>query len=128
MNDLESKAGTPAPEPAPSPRARVLSLPGLIAIALYMVVLAVINIVGVAGRQAHPALLVFSALFITAALGLVLLFRWAWALALAAMALLAALFFWKFAATRDFPFAIQGLLNLVFFLYLVRVEVRERLR
>jgi uncharacterized membrane protein (DUF2068 family) len=73
-------------------------------------------------------LLIFSALFIAAALGLLLLLRWAWALALAAMALLVALYLWKFAASHDFPYAIQGLLNLVFFLYLVRIEVREKLR
>ena len=53
--------------------------------------------------------------------------RWAWSLTLAAVVLLAGLFFWKFAASHDFPYVIQGLLNLVFF-YLLRTEVRERLR
>ena len=106
----------------------IRQLPGLVAISLYMMVLAGINIVGVTSGQAGPATLIFSALFIAAALGLLMLLRWAWALTLAAMALLVALFVWKFAATRDFPYAIQGLLNLVFFLYLVRVEVRAKLR
>jgi hypothetical protein len=106
----------------------VLQLPGLIAIGLYMIVLAVINILGVVSGQARPVLLIFSAFFIGAAMGLLMLLRWAWALTLAAMALLVALFLWKFAATHDFPYAIQGLLNLVFFLYLVRIDVREKLR
>ena len=118
-------------EPAPAPLTRLRALqriPGLIAISLYMFVLAVINILGVVSGHLRPELLIFSALFIAAALGLLMLLRWAWALALAAMALLVALFLWKFAASHDFPYAIQGLLNLVFFLYLVRIEVREKLR
>ncbi len=121
-------------EPAPGAPAALGSiktlrlLPGLAAISLYMFVLAGINTLGVASGQARPALLIFSALFITAGLGLLMLFRWAWALTLAAMVLLVALFLWKFAASHDFPYAVQGLLNLVFFLYLVRTEVREKLR
>jgi hypothetical protein len=103
-------------------------LPGLAAISLYMMVLAGMNILGVAMGQTPPAFLVFSALFIAAGLGLLLLLRWAWALTLGAVVLLVALFVLKFAASHDFPFAIQGLLNLVFFLYLVRIEVREKLR
>lgn len=121
----------PAPGALPPPQSRlktILSLPGLACISLYMFVLAGINILGVAGGQVQPAFLIFSALFIAASLGLLMLLRWAWALALGAMVLLVALFFWKFAASHDFPYMIQGLLNLVFFLYLVRVEVREKLR
>jgi len=115
--------------PAPLTRLRALQLlPGLVAIGLYMIVLAVINILGVVSGQARPVLLIFSAFFIAAALGLLLLLRWAWALTLGAMVLLVALFLWKFGSSHDFPYAIQGLLNLVFFLYLVRIEVRERLR
>lgn len=115
--------------PAPLTRLRALQrVPGLIAISLYMFVLAGINILGVVSGQFGPVLLIFSALFIAAALGLLMLLRWGWALTLAAMVLLVALFLWKFAAVHEFPFAIQGLLNLVFFLYLVRVEVREKLR
>jgi hypothetical protein len=106
----------------------LLRLPGLAAVSLYMMVLAGINILGVAGGQVQPIFLFFSALFIAAGLGLLKLLRWAWALTLAAMVLLVALFLWKFAASHDFPYAIQGLLNLVFFLYLVRTEVREKLR
>ena len=103
-------------------------LPGLVAIAVYLLLLAAVNIVGVAHGQSHPLYLVFSAVFIAAALGLVRLLRWAWALALATMALLAAAFFWQFAKLHLGPFLVQGLLNLVFFLYLVRAEVRVRLR
>ena len=66
--------------------------------------------------------------FITASGGLLLLFRWAWALALSAVFLLAAYNLWFFSVQHELPPLVQGLLNLVFFLYLVRPEVRERLR
>lgn len=135
MTDPEIEKNEPGkigsqPETANAPRHRraLLQLPGLIFISLYMLVLAVINILGVASGQTHPALLIFSALFIAAGLGLLMLLRWAWALTLAAMVLLVSLFVWRFALSHDFPYAIQGLLNLVFFLYLVRIEVRQKLR
>jgi hypothetical protein len=35
---------------------------------------------------------------------------------------------WIFTMQHQFPAAAQGLLNLVFFLYLIRPEVRARLR
>jgi hypothetical protein len=130
----ETRIDEAGKEPAPNAtaaqgRIRTLQLlPGLVAVSLYMMVLAGINILGVASGQIRPAFLVFSALFIAAGLGLLMLLRWAWALTLAAMVLLVALFLWKFAASHDFPYAVQGLLNLVFFLYLVRTEVREKLR
>jgi signal transduction histidine kinase len=124
-----SDSGKAADLYTPQGRLRnLLQLPSLAAISLYMMVLAGINVLGVAAGQTPPAFLVFSALFIAAGLGLLLVLRWAWALTLAAVVLLVAMFLWKFAASHDFPVAVQGLLNLVFFLYLVRIEVREKLR
>ena len=109
-------------------RRELLPPPALIAISLYMLVLAVVIVLGVVSGQIRPLYLVFSAVFIAAALGLLLLLRWAWALTLAAVVLLAGLFMWKFSSQHQFPFLAQGLMNLVFFLYLVRPEVRARLR
>jgi len=63
-----------------------------------------------------------------ASAGLLMLFRWAWALALAAVLLLVVYNLWIFASQHQGAALVQGLLNLVFFLYLVRPEVRERLR
>ena len=54
--------------------------------------------------------------------------RWAWALALAAVVSLVGLFTWQFLLLHQTLFLVQGLLNLVFFLYLVRTEVRSRLK
>jgi hypothetical protein len=121
--------GRPAPAiPPPTPRRQLIPLPALAAISLYMVILAVVDVVGVVGGQFRPIYLVVAALFLAAAGGLLLLFRWAWSLTLAAVILLAGLFFFKFYFDQQLPFVIQGLMNLIFFLYLVRPEVREKLR
>lgn len=113
--------------PAPSPR-ELVRHPALVVIALYMFLLAGMNVVNVAKGLARPPNLIFSVAFFTAALGLLLLFRWAWTLTLAAVLLLSGLFFWRFSAQHDIGSLMQGGLNLVIFLYLVRPEVRANLR
>ena len=114
------------------PRRTLLRLPGLAAISLYLLVLAGVIIVGVvAGAQGPyypPIFLIFAALFIAASAGLLLLLRWAWALTLAAVFLLVVYNLWIFSSLHQGAALVQGLLNLVFFLYLVRPEVRESLR
>jgi len=107
----------------------LLPLPALAFISLYLLALAAVIVLGVvAGRHYPPLFLLFAACFISASAGLVLLLRWAWALALAAVFLLAVYDLWIFASRLQGPALVQGLLNLVFFLYLVRTEVRDRLR
>jgi hypothetical protein len=126
-----SKAGSavPAGKPAGAPAQRVLPLPGMAAIALYLLLLAGTIIVGVANGRGYPALfLIFSAFFITASGGLLMLFRWAWAMALGAVVLLAGYNLWVFSMQHQPAALVQGSLNLVFFLYLARTEVREKLR
>jgi hypothetical protein len=111
------------------PRHDLLPLPGLAAISLYLLVLSGVIILGVvAGHHYPPMFLVFAACFITAGTGLLLLLRWAWALALGAVFLLAVYDLWIFSSQHELPALVQGLLNLVFFLYLVRTEVRGKLR
>jgi hypothetical protein len=107
---------------------RQLPLPGVAAICLYLLLLSGVIIYGVVnGRHYPPLFLILAALLITASAGLIVSFRWAWALALGAVFLLTAYNGWLFMAQHQAPAAIQGLLNLVFFLYLIRPEVRERL-
>ena len=111
------------------PRRELLPLPGLAAISLYLLVLSGVIILGVAAGGHYPPLfLIFAAALIAAGAGLLLLLRWAWALALAAVFLLAAYDLWIFSSRHQGPALVQGLLNLVFFLYLARTEVRGRLR
>ncbi|MGA2047082.1 MAG: hypothetical protein ABSG96_05290 [Terracidiphilus sp.] len=115
--------------PARASRSDLLRLPGLAAISLYLLILAGVIIIGVVGGGHYPLLfLFFAAGFITASGGLLLLFRWAWALALAAVFLLVAYNVWVFSSQHQGAAIVQGLLNLVFFLYLIRTEVREKLR
>ena len=109
-------------------RRELLQLPGLAAIGLYLAALAGVIIVGVVGRHYPPLFLVFSVLFFAASGGLLLLFRWAWALALAAVLLLAVYNSWVFSSEHMAPALVQGLLNWVFFLYMIRGEVRSKLR
>ena len=105
-----------------------IPLPGLAAIALYLLVLAGVIVMGVVGGHYPPLFLIFAAAFMAASAGLLLLLRWAWAMALGAVFLLAGYNLWIFASQRQGPALVQGLLNLVFFLYLVRTEVRGKLR
>ena len=112
-----------------SPRPRFLQLPGLAAIALYLLMLAGVIVFGVVAGQHYPPLyLVLSAALIAASAGLLLLLRWAWAMALSAVFLLAIYNLWIFSSQHQGPALVQGLLNLIFFLYLVRPEVRVKLR
>jgi hypothetical protein len=120
---------TPHPIDGKIKTAERLPLPGLAAISLYLLVLAGVIILGVvAGRHYPPLFLVLAACFIAASAGLILLLRWAWALALGAVFLLAIYDLWIFFSLHELPTLVQGLLNLVFFLYLVRTEVRAKLR
>jgi hypothetical protein len=111
-----------------SQRKGLLQMPGLAAIGLYLAALAGVIIIGVV-KGDYPALfLVFSVFFFAASGGLMLMLRWAWALALAAVLLLAVYNMWLFSSMHMAPPLVQALLSWVFFLYLIRTEVRSKLR
>lgn len=119
-------SGNAAPQP---PLRELLPLPGLAAISLYLLVLTGVIILGVTSGAHYPALfLVLAAAFIAASAGLLMLLRWAWALALSAVLLLACYNLWIFTSEHLLPALVQGLLNTVFFLYLIRTEVRSKLK
>lgn len=109
-------------------RRELLQLPGLAAIGLYLAALAGVIVIGVVGGEYPPLFLIFSALFFAASGGLLLLLRWAWALALGAVLLLAVYNMWLFSSMHLAPSLVQALLSWVFFLYLIRTEVRSKLR
>ena len=117
-----------APTGRKSQKPSLLKLPGLIAISLYMLLLSGVTVVSVMNHRAGALYLVFSVCFIAGALGLLLLLRWAWALTLAAVALSAGSFLYTYTTQHIASSLVQGLLNLVFFLYLVRSDVREKLK
>ena len=137
MTDHQSGSKTPPagdpslPATSSSPtqaKFGLVPLPGLIALSLYLLLLSVVLIVGAVGGHYPRLFLILPVFLLAAAGGLLLLFRWAWAMALAAVVLLSGYHLWLFARLHLAPSLIQGLLNLVFFLYLIRTEVREKLR
>jgi hypothetical protein len=100
----------------------------MIAIGLYMLVLAAAVTFGVISGHLPRFLLVMVPVFVTASFGLLRMLRWAWALTLSTVFLLMTYNCWIFFEQRQAPGAVQGVLNLVFFLYLIRTDVRSRLR
>ena len=111
-----------------SQKSSLFQLPGLIAICLYVLLLSGVTVVSVVQGRAGMVYLVFSILFIAGALGLLLLQRWGWALTLAAVAILSGSFLWEFSLQHQYSFLVKGVLNLFFFLYLVREDVRSKLK
>ena len=125
----EPKPENPQPPLASSALTELLPLPGLAAISVYLLILAGVIILGVVSGRHYPIFfLLFAAGFLATSAGLLMLFRWAWSLALAAVFLLVSYNSWIFYSQHQGASVVQGLLNLVFFLSLVRPEVRERLR
>ena len=122
------KTGDEGDGPAPGRIGNRLAPPGVLAIGLYLLVLSGVLILGVAGGHYPVLFLILAAAFMSASGGLILMLRWAWALALAAVFLLASYYLWFATSQHATPLLVQGLLNLVFFLYLIRTEVRSRLR
>jgi len=112
----------------PGIKRELLPLPGLAAISLYLLVLAVVIVVGVVGGHYRIPLLILPVFLFAACGGLLMRFRWAWAMALSAVLMLGGYNLWVFARQYMVPALIQGMLNMVFFFYLVRPEVREKLR
>jgi hypothetical protein len=128
MTDPSNSANAPdAKSPAPQVEYRGL-LPAMAGIALYMFVLAGVVGFGAATGRFPRLFLVLCVLFVAAAVGLIRLYRWGWALATAASFLLMSYGVWAYIHTRMAAALVMSFLNLIFFLYLVRPEVRDRLR
>jgi len=108
-------------------------LPGVAAICMFMLVLTMINaFAAVQGRFGSGGgkygVLALCTLLGVGVFGLLRLTRWGWALVLAGCLTLSLGNLFVFEKTHGGPFLVQGLFALMFFLYLVRTEVRDRLR
>jgi type IV secretory pathway VirB2 component (pilin) len=106
--------------------------PGIAGICLLMVLLTMANVVaalhGAFGTGAAKAgILALCTLLAAGILGLLRLRKWGWALVTAGCLLFAASDFFIFSKTHLASLLVRGLFMLVFFLYLVRQETRERL-
>ncbi|MDP9051774.1 MAG: hypothetical protein M3O31_13810 [Acidobacteriota bacterium] len=108
-------------------------LPGIAGIAMFMILMTMINVyaalTGVYGSgRARTGILLLCTLLAVGVLGLLQLTKWGWALVTAGCLLWAAGYFFYFSKSHQGFFLVQGLFGLLFFLYLIRQETRERLR
>jgi hypothetical protein len=107
-------------------------LPGIAGICLLMVLLTMANVYaalhGAFGAGVGKvSVLALCTLLAAGILGLMRLRRWGWALVTAGCLLFAAGDIFIFTKTHVASLLVRGLFMLVFFLYLVRQETRERL-
>jgi hypothetical protein len=107
-------------------------LPGVAGIAIFLLVVTLINVMavlrGVAGAGTpRYGVLSLCTLLLAGLYGLLRMRRWGHAIVLAGCLLLSAGYFYVYARTHVSPWLVEGLFALVFFLYLVRPEVRDRM-
>jgi uncharacterized membrane protein (DUF2068 family) len=103
-------------------------LPGMAAVALWMLLLCGVGLYGVIINQLPFAAIVLCAFFAAASSGLLRQRRWGWALSLAAAFLSMCYGAYMLVRFHQPPLIVMIAVNLVFFLYLVRPEVIQRLR
>ncbi|WP_353064515.1 hypothetical protein RBB77_01960 [Tunturibacter psychrotolerans] len=108
-------------------------LPGVAGISLFMLVLTMVNAFAALNGKfgvgsAKYGVLALCTLLAAGVFGLLRLRRWGWALVLGGCLTLCLGNLFVFEKTHAGPYLVQGLFALVFFLYLVRTEVRDRLR
>jgi uncharacterized membrane protein (DUF2068 family) len=115
-------------EPQPKPAASSGLLPGMAVICLWMLALCGLGLIGVITHNLPPAVMIICAIFAIAANGLLKLRRWGWALTLAAVFLSMCYGVYMLFRFRQLPMIVMVVVNLVFFLYLVRQEVLARLK
>jgi hypothetical protein len=103
-------------------------LPGMAVICLWMLALCGLGLVGVITHNLPPGVMIICVIFAVAANGLLKLRRWGWALTLAAAFL--SLCYGTFMLFRfhQGPMIVMVVVNLIFFLYLIRPEVLERVK
>ena len=117
-----------SPETQPPGQDARRPLPGVAAISLWLFVLCLWGLIGVTRHALPPVTLVFCVAFAAAGQGLLKLRRWGWALTLAAVLLSAVYGMLAMLKTHDISMIVMVLINLMLFLYLIRPEVRQRMK
>ena len=107
-------------------------LPGIAGICMFMIFMTMLNVyAGLHGAfgegTAKYGVLALCTLLAAGIFGLLRLKKWGWALVTAGCLLLSLGDFLLFEKTHAGFFMVRGLFALLFFLYLVRTEVRDRL-
>ena len=126
MTDLTSNP-TPGPEQRPDLRGQML--PGIAGICLYMMVVALTGVFG-AVRGAFPPMIALPicTLLVVGIFGLLRLRRWGWAMVAAGSLLISLMYGWMARHMALPRLWVMAGLDLCMFLYLIRAQVRERLR
>ena len=107
-------------------------LPGVAGIALFLLMLTLLNVFAALGNKFGVGvykygILALCSLLVAGLFGLLRMRRWGHAIVMAGCLLLSASYFYLFAHQREIPWIVQGFFMLLFFLYLVRPEVRDRM-
>ena len=115
-----------------APEEKGKMLPGVAGISLFLLIVTTINVFavlrGVAGNgPAKYGILALCTLLATGIFGLLRMRRWGHAIVLAGCLLLSMGYFYVFSRNHIAPFVVEGFFALLFFLYLVRPEVRDRM-
>ena len=119
----------PTLETQSRPGLRGQMLPGIAGICLYMMVVALTGVFG-AFRGVYPPMvaLPICTLLVFGIFGLLRLRRWGWAMVTAGSLLISLMYGWMARHMAMPRLWIMSALDFCMFLYLVRPEVRERLR
>ena len=107
-------------------------LPGVAGIAMFLLLLTLINVFAAlknsfGTRYGKYGVLALCTILVIGLFGLLRMRRWGHAIVLAGCVLLSASYFYVFSRAHQAPLIVQGAFMLLFFLYLVRPEVRDRM-
>jgi len=108
-------------------------LPGVAAIALWMLVVSLFGVFAVIHHHVPRSTGLFlvlpvSTLIVIGVFGLLRMRRWGWSLVLAGALMVSVWCLFMFRLSHVPQSLVMSLFHLIFFLYLTRTEVRERLR
>jgi hypothetical protein len=107
-------------------------LPGIAGICMFLMFMTMLNVYAglrgaFGGGMTKYGVLALCTLLAAGIFGLLRLQKWGWALVTAGCLLLSAGDFYLFSKLHALFFVVRGIFGLLFFLYLVRQETRERL-
>lgn len=126
MSDVVEKNQGSRPDAKPEAAMRLL--PGMAVIGLWMLAQCALGLIGVLMHKLPTGVLIICVIFAVAANGLLKLRRWGWALTLGAAFLSMSYGIFMLLRSHQLSLIAMVVLNLIFFLYLIRPEVLERVK
>lgn len=132
MSETERNAASEMEQNGPNPAEVGKLLPGVAGISIFLLVLTLLNVFGAlsgafGGGRGKVGVLAICTLLVAGIFGLLRMRRWGWALVLAGCLTLSIGDFYFYRIAHHAFFLIRALFMLIFFLYLSRGEVRNRL-